>query len=95
MTIPRMRAARSPKEERTIAAKSASRAAPATSKVKVDPARCQGHARCIAVAPELFELDRFGSSSEKGRGIVPPGLEHKARLAKANCPEFAVEIIEE
>ncbi|WP_020176888.1 ferredoxin [Methyloferula stellata] len=67
----------------------------ATSKVKVNPARCQGHARCTAVAPELFELDEFGSSREKGDGIVPAGLEHKARLAKANCPEFAIEIMEE
>jgi hypothetical protein len=25
---------------------------------------------------------------------VPPGLEQKAYLAKSNCPEFAVEVIE-
>jgi len=25
---------------------------------------------------------------------VPPGLEEKAYLAKSNCPEFAVEVIE-
>ena len=27
-------------------------------------------------------------------GTVPAGLEDKAYLAKSNCPEFAVEIIE-
>jgi ferredoxin len=58
-----------------------------TLKVRVDPDKCQGHNRCKALAPELFEL-------EKGDGTVPAGLEEKAYLAKSNCPEFAVEITE-
>src|SRR5215813_9807987 len=45
-------------------------------RVHVNPDKCQGHNRCKAIAPELFELDE------------------KAYLAKSNCPEFAVEIIE-
>ena len=63
-------------------------------KVKVDRERCQGHARCAALAPELFELDELGNAREKGDGTVPAGLEEKAYLAKSNCPEFAVEVIE-
>ena len=64
-------------------------------KVSADPARCQGHARCAALAPELFEIDSIGDASEIGDGLVPPRLIDKAYLARANCPEFAVEIAEE
>ena len=64
-------------------------------KVRVDPERCEGHNRCHALAPGLFELDDFGTATAAGDGAVPPELEAKARLAAANCPEFAVEIVEE
>ena len=64
-------------------------------KVHVDPDKCQGHNRCKAVAPELFQLDEYGNAREIGDGTVPAGLEEKAYLAKSNCPEFAVEIREE
>mgnify|MGYP003546479280 CR=1 FL=1 len=64
-------------------------------RVRVDPDKCQGHNRCKAIAPELFELDEFGNAHAAGDGAVPPGQEEKAYLAKSNCPEFAVEIIEE
>ncbi|HYS49201.1 MAG TPA: ferredoxin [Xanthobacteraceae bacterium] len=64
-------------------------------KVRIDRERCQGHARCHALAPELFELDAYGNGREAGDGTVPPALEQKAWLAKANCPELAVEVIEE
>jgi ferredoxin len=63
--------------------------------VKVDRERCQGHARCHAIAPELFDLDEFGNALERGDGKVPDALEAKAHLAKTNCPEFAIDIIEE
>ena len=63
-------------------------------KVKVDRERCQGHARCYALAPELFVLDELGNAREVGDGSVPAGLEGKADLARANCPELAIEIIE-
>jgi ferredoxin len=64
-------------------------------KVRVDRTRCQGHARCNALAPELFDLDELGNAREVGDGGVPPGLEEKAWLARANCPELAIEVIEE
>ncbi len=62
--------------------------------VRVDRDRCQGHNRCHALAPELFELDEHGYSTAVGRGAVPPALEAKARLAVANCPEHAVRLVE-
>ena len=64
-------------------------------KIRVDAEKCQGHTRCKAVAPELFVLDRFGNASAAGAGHVPPGFEEKARLAVANCPELAIEIVED
>ena len=61
-------------------------------KVKVDSERCQGHARCAALAPELFALDQFGNAHAIGDGTVPAALADKAYLAQANCPEFAIEV---
>jgi len=63
-------------------------------KVKVDRERCQGHARCAALAGELFELDELGNAREKGDGTVPDALVEKAYLAKANRPEDAIDIEE-
>jgi ferredoxin len=60
-------------------------------KIRVDPDRCQGHARCFALAPELFSVDDYGQSSVIGDGSVPHDLEGKAQLAIANCPESAIE----
>lgn len=57
--------------------------------------RCQGHARCVAIAPELFELDELGNAHARLHGLVPKGLEAKASLAKANCPELALDILEQ
>jgi ferredoxin len=61
-------------------------------RVHVEPEKCQGHNRCYALAPELFDVDDLGAAHEIGDGEVPPELEDKARLAAANCPEFAIVI---
>jgi ferredoxin len=63
-------------------------------KVRVDDEKCQGHGRCYALAPELFEADDYGNSHPLNDGVVPPGLEERARLAVDNCPEFAIEVVE-
>jgi ferredoxin len=62
--------------------------------VRVNQQRCQGHARCAAAAPELFESDEFGYARAIGGGIVSLELNSKARLAAANCPEVAIEVLE-
>ena len=59
-------------------------------RIHVDGDRCQGHNRCYALAPELFEVDDYGYATELGDGQVPAQLEDKARLAIANCPEVAI-----
>ncbi len=63
-------------------------------RVHIDRSRCQGHARCAVVAPELFALDELGNARPVGDGTVPPDLVGKARLAEASCPEIAIAIIE-
>lgn len=63
-------------------------------RVRIDSERCQGHNRCCAVAPELFEADDLGNARVKGDGTVPPALAEKARLAVKNCPEHAVRMSE-
>ena len=64
-------------------------------KVHVDAERCQGHGRCYATAPAVFEPDDVGNGHEIGDGIVPPDLEADARRAVANCPECAITIEEQ
>ena len=61
-------------------------------RVHVDSSKCQGHNRCYALAPELFDVDDLGNAFELNDGVVPSALEDKARLAVANCPEFAITI---
>ena len=65
-----------------------------TFRVHVDPDRCQGHNRCYAIAPELFDIDDLGMSSEKGDGTVTDELLPQAKRAVANCPEFAITLTE-
>jgi ferredoxin len=59
-------------------------------RIRIDSDKCQGHNRCYALAPELFDVDDYGSALVLNDGIVPAELEDKARLAIANCPEFAI-----
>ena len=58
--------------------------------VRLDTEKCQGHNRCYALAPELFDVDDYGQAVVIGDGTVTPELEEKARLAVANCPEYAI-----
>jgi ferredoxin len=48
----------------------------------------------MTLAPDLFDVDDYGLSSVKV-DVVPDHLEQAARLAVANCPEYAIEILEE
>jgi ferredoxin len=61
-------------------------------RVWVDPDKCQGHSRCYALAPELFDVDVEGFAHVVIEGDVPPELEAKAMLAVANCPEGAISV---
>jgi ferredoxin len=62
-------------------------------KVRVDPSRCEGHNRCLDLAPDLFVGDEFGYASAMADGDVRPDQEREARLAVLNCPEEAIEVV--
>ena len=58
-------------------------------KVTVDPDRCQGHARCWDICPEVFELDDEGHAFVSVE-VVPTDLEANVQKAVDNCPERAI-----
>jgi ferredoxin len=64
-------------------------------KVQISSERCQGHGRCYDLAPQLFGDDDEGYGTVLGDGTVPPGTEDRARLAALNCPEHAIDLLEE
>ena len=59
--------------------------------VEVDGRKCQGHNRCMALCPEVFEADELGYSVVK-RPEIGAELEEKAHLAEQNCPEHAITV---
>jgi len=61
-------------------------------KVIVDANRCQGHARCHAICPELFELDAVDQKSRVKLETVPLELEARSIRAVHECPEGAVSL---
>ena len=64
-------------------------------KVRVDDDRCEGHGRCYALAPAVFQPDEIGNSVVVRHGAVSAGEEDRARLAAANCPVQAITIDED
>ena len=66
-----------------------------TFRLTIEPGRCQGHNRCYSIAPELVEIDDYGTAKAKGDGAVPEALLDKARLAVKNCPEHAVRLTQD
>lgn len=64
-------------------------------KLQINSDVCQGHGRCYDLAPDLFGDDEEGFGQVLGDGIVPAEKEREASLAAANCPERAIELLEE
>ncbi len=58
--------------------------------IHLDAEKCQGHNRCYALAPELFDVDDYGQAVLIDDGEIDASLHDKARLAAANCPEYAI-----
>jgi len=63
-------------------------------RLQINSEACQGHGRCYDLAPDLFGDDEEGFGQVLGDGTVPPAKEREARLAVANCPERAIELLE-
>ena len=52
--------------------------------------RCQGHARCGQLIPELVDYDEYGFARVKDAGEVPNEQENAVLLAVSSCPEHAL-----
>lgn len=58
-------------------------------RVAVDHEKCQGHAVCYLMAPELFPLDDLGYSALEDTE-VGEAEEETVRRVVAACPEWAL-----
>lgn len=61
-------------------------------KIQFDREKCQGHGRCYALVPNLFDCDDEGYAVVLEHGELDPEQEQRARLAADNCPEFAITV---
>jgi ferredoxin len=66
-------------------------------RIELDEQRCEGHAVCVALAPELFQLDDSGElileydvSDDVPGNLAPAGSE-----AVSSCPVQALRIVVE
>lgn len=60
-------------------------------KVRVDKELCNGHARCYAIAADVYEIDDLGYCAITELS-VPAGLEASAENGAAACPERAITV---
>lgn len=61
------------------------------SRVSIDPGKCQGHGRCVLIAPAYFDMD------DTGFGVVLRGRVDDADRADIDeavlsCPEHAIAV---
>ena len=63
-------------------------------RVVIDADLCQGQGRCFSIAPSVFGFDELGNGVVLASGELGEGELELARLAQANCPEHAVEVVE-
>lgn len=62
-------------------------------RVQIDESRCQGHGRCVLIAPDYFDVDETGL----GKVLVAEIAAADAadlREARHCCPENAIELAE-
>jgi ferredoxin len=60
-------------------------------KIEVDRNRCEGHAMCEAVAPDLFSVDDEGVVSVLIDDVAPGDVPH-AQDAVLSCPVAALKL---
>ncbi len=61
-------------------------------RIVYDRDKCQGHGRCYALAPELFDADDEGYSIVLVTGELTDEQVAAAQLAADNCPEYALSV---
>ncbi len=63
-------------------------------KVRLAEGKCVGHARCAAVAPDMYSLDDNGYLV-LDETAVPEEQRHSARRGARACPERAIIVVED
>lgn len=58
--------------------------------ISVDASRCQGHARCLAFAPDIFEFDQEGYAYVPEDKADQAQISPQLQLAITNCPERSI-----
>ena len=61
-------------------------------KIVFDREKCQGHGRCYALAPDLFDADDEGYAVVLVSGPLDEAQAASAQLAADNCPEYAITV---
>ncbi|MDT7761460.1 MAG: ferredoxin, partial [Mycobacterium sp.] len=61
-------------------------------KVNVDPQRCRGHARCVALAPEAFHFLDLEDRAEADQDAVNRADVALLIEAEQECPERAISV---
>jgi ferredoxin len=65
-----------------------------TMRIKVDQALCSGHARCFAVAPDVYVINSDGYNEMPETGVSADKQAQALRGARA-CPEQAITVIDD
>ncbi|PPJ16291.1 ferredoxin [Nocardia nova] len=60
-------------------------------KLTIDTAKCSGHARCFAVAPDVFDIDDDGFALPIDREVSEP-MDENIAAGIAACPERAISV---
>jgi ferredoxin len=59
-------------------------------RVTVDRDRCEGHAQCVAVAPDVYDLDAGYVAVVRNGPEIPEHLRPLAALGADVCPVMAI-----
>ena len=61
------------------------------SRVSIDPGKCQGHGRCVLIAPAYFDMDDAGFGA-----VLRDDVEEQDKAdvdeAVLSCPEHAIAV---
>lgn len=66
---------------------------PTVHKVSIDGGKCQGHARCVDLAPDYFDTDDAGVGLVLRSDVDPDDLADVKKAVLA-CPEGAITLSE-
>lgn len=64
-------------------------------KIRIDMEKCKGHQACLRAAPQVFSINDEGFSQLIKGDTIPSEMYESVLMAADNCPEFAIEILDQ